>query len=87
MELVRVCGADLLVPTRTAAEDCGGILRLNGMDAIFVRRIMEGKTTAELCRFYARLSFRPEEKPLCRPENRCTLCILSRRFTAKLPGS
>lgn len=61
VELIKVCGADLLIPSHIASQYCGGLYRLSTIETVYIRQLIKGKDPEELSRLLGKMSRRPEE--------------------------
>lgn len=59
---VRICGENLLVPTREASEACPRVIRLNLMAAALWTELEKGNGADKICRFFEILSKKPKEE-------------------------
>ena len=58
VELINVCGTNLLIPSRIASEYCGSLCRLNVIETIYIQQFMKGNTLEEVSRVLSKLSRR-----------------------------
>ena len=62
VELIKVCGAHLLIPSHAASEHCDGLYRLSTMETIYIQQLTKGKTMEELSRILGKLARRESEE-------------------------
>ena len=59
---LRVCGANLLVPSRVASPYCKGILTLNFIETMICSKLQKGETVADAAEIIGRFAMKSAEE-------------------------
>lgn len=57
---IKICGENMLVPTRAASEECPRVMRLSVMGAMLWEEILKGNDGSAVIPLFHRLTRKPE---------------------------